>query len=257
MGKKYGVIIPLKSQEYHFVSTLSSRTRGDAFPGLIDASEAHNVMRMAEHPAKKRRRKGDTRERIIRNAARLFANHGYAATSIDAICEASGVLPSSVYWEFGNKAGVLQAALEDSARRWRDSSTKGVIRAIKERAESDGDRLGAYFDYMAGAFTKDPEFPRLMIMVALERRHKDVRALEIIRSYRVEWITEVSRLLAQLGLERAGPENPTAYEITDLTFACFDGGFISAQMDPDPARLRGMFGLLHLALRTLLQSRRE
>jgi AcrR family transcriptional regulator len=226
-------------------------------PGLIDASQTHNVMRMVEHPARKRRGKGDTRERIIRNAARLFATHGYAATSIDAICEASGVVPSSVYWEFGNKASVLQAALEDSAQRWRNSSTKGVIRAIRERAESDDDRLGAYFDYMAGVFTKDPEFPRLMIMAALERRHKDMRALEIIRSYRVEWVTEVSRLLAQLGLEGAGPEDPTAHEITDLTFACFDGGFISAQVDPDPARLRAMFSLLHSALRALLRPPRE
>lgn len=37
-----------------------------------------------------------TRERVIRAAAELFATRGFAATSISAIRNASGALPSSI-----------------------------------------------------------------------------------------------------------------------------------------------------------------
>jgi AcrR family transcriptional regulator len=57
------------------------------------------------------------RERVLDAAARLMADRGYAGTSISAICSASGLPPSSVYWHFRNKEGVLQAVLDRAARR--------------------------------------------------------------------------------------------------------------------------------------------
>jgi AcrR family transcriptional regulator len=207
---------------------------------------------VAQPKSRNKGKKGDTRRRIIRSAARLFATNGYAATSIAAICEAAGVVPTSIYWEFGSKAGVLEAVLEDSAQRWRTTATRGVLKAA-----AGGDRLDAYFDYMAKTFTKSPEFPRLMLMVALERGHKDHRALEIIRSHRVAWITELSELLPRLGLGKDSAESPTRYQIAELIFACLDGAFVSGQIDPDAARLESMLGLFDSALRARLLPSRE
>ena len=61
---------------------------------------------------------GETRQRVLRAASELFSARGFAGTSISAIRAASGVLPSSIYWEFGSKEGLLAAVLEDAAEQW-------------------------------------------------------------------------------------------------------------------------------------------
>lgn len=55
-----------------------------------------------------------TRERIVAQALRLFAEHGYAATSVAAIEEAAGLSPRSgaLYTHFGSKEQVLAAAVD-------------------------------------------------------------------------------------------------------------------------------------------------
>jgi AcrR family transcriptional regulator len=205
-----------------------------------------------EHSFPKGRKKRDTRQRVLEAAAELFATRGYAATSISAICKASGVLPSSMYWEFGNKAGIFAAVLEDSAERWLEQSTRSVLRVMKDRPGSNIDRLAAYFDYMAEVLTEGPEFLRLMLMMALERRDADPRALETVRSHRARSVETVARLFAACGLERPGPDGVTARDVALLTIACFDGAFTAAQIDADAADLRQMFTLLYSTMTAAL-----
>jgi AcrR family transcriptional regulator len=55
-----------------------------------------------------------TRDRILNEALRLFADHGYAGTSVASIEEAAGLSPHSgaLYTHFGSKEQVLAAAVE-------------------------------------------------------------------------------------------------------------------------------------------------
>jgi AcrR family transcriptional regulator len=53
-----------------------------------------------------------TRLRILDMAEQLFAERGYAATTIDAIASAAGVATDTVYASFGTKAGLLHKLLE-------------------------------------------------------------------------------------------------------------------------------------------------
>lgn len=55
-----------------------------------------------------------TRDRILNEALRLFAKHGYAGTSIASIEEAAGLSPHSgaLYTHFGSKEEVMAAAVE-------------------------------------------------------------------------------------------------------------------------------------------------
>jgi AcrR family transcriptional regulator len=59
---------------------------------------------------------GQTRERIAREALRLFARQGYAGTSIAQIEEASGLKPGAggLYSHFSSKREVLEAAVATS-----------------------------------------------------------------------------------------------------------------------------------------------
>jgi AcrR family transcriptional regulator len=52
-----------------------------------------------------------TRLRIIESAERLFAERGYATTTIEAVAGDAGVAVDTVYATFGNKRGILFALL--------------------------------------------------------------------------------------------------------------------------------------------------
>jgi AcrR family transcriptional regulator len=55
-----------------------------------------------------------TRDRILNEALRLFAEHGYAGTSVASIEEAAGLSPHSgaLYTHFGSKEQVMAAAVQ-------------------------------------------------------------------------------------------------------------------------------------------------
>jgi len=53
-----------------------------------------------------------TRARILDAAQNLFAEHGYANTTVAATAAAAGVAVDTVYATFGNKAGVLHALFD-------------------------------------------------------------------------------------------------------------------------------------------------
>jgi AcrR family transcriptional regulator len=55
-----------------------------------------------------------TRQRIIDAAGRLFAEHGYAATTISAIAQEADVAVETVYARFKNKQNLLEAFLDQS-----------------------------------------------------------------------------------------------------------------------------------------------
>jgi len=50
---------------------------------------------------------------IAREAARLFAERGYEATSVREIVEAAGVAKPTLYYHFGSKEGLAKALLSD------------------------------------------------------------------------------------------------------------------------------------------------
>ncbi|EMD9437072.1 TetR/AcrR family transcriptional regulator [Burkholderia cepacia] len=75
-----------------------------------------------------RPREFDTNE-VIDAAARVFWEQGYHATSIDALCEATGVFRGSLYRTFGDKHGLLVAAF--------DRYAEGAIARLKERLAAD------------------------------------------------------------------------------------------------------------------------
>ncbi|MET7328119.1 TetR/AcrR family transcriptional regulator [Nonomuraea sp. NPDC005650] len=56
----------------------------------------------------------ETRQKVFRAAVELIAEHGYAATTVDAIAERAGVAKGTVFYNFGSKEGLFEALLEHS-----------------------------------------------------------------------------------------------------------------------------------------------
>src|SRR5205807_10250328 len=67
-------------------------------------------------PAGQRRsreeKKAQTRERLIEAAARVFADKGFATTSLDEVADAAGLTKGAVYSNFENKEDLVRAVLE-------------------------------------------------------------------------------------------------------------------------------------------------
>ena len=55
-----------------------------------------------------------TRARVVDAAARLFVDHGYVATTIEAVADRAGVAVQTVYYVFGTKRNLLAAVLDAS-----------------------------------------------------------------------------------------------------------------------------------------------
>lgn len=63
------------------------------------------------------RRGQASKQQILDCALTLLGEHGYGGLSISAVCKAAKVAPTSIYWHFGDKAGLMAAMVKYSLRR--------------------------------------------------------------------------------------------------------------------------------------------
>lgn len=67
-----------------------------------------------------------SREHILEAAIEVLKERGYAGLSISAVCDKVDIAPTSIYWHFGSKAGLMEAVIERigiHAHRIRESVT--------------------------------------------------------------------------------------------------------------------------------------
>lgn len=97
----------------------------------------------------------DLKKQILDTAEMLFADNGYAATSIRSIAERSGVNPALVHYYFGNKKLLLQNVLE------RVLEPMGMaIAEMKIGPDASPELIARLLLSMAA---KHPNIPRLLI----------------------------------------------------------------------------------------------
>src|ERR1700751_4599818 len=60
-----------------------------------------------------------TRRQILETAQRLFAEHGYDATSLQMIADELGLTKAAVYYHFHAKSDILHAAMKPGIQRLR------------------------------------------------------------------------------------------------------------------------------------------
>ena len=72
-------------------------------------------------------KKAQTRERLIEAAAKVFAEKGFAATSLDEVADAAGLTKGAVYSNFENKEDLVRAVLE--AHQNRQSGIRDIATA--------------------------------------------------------------------------------------------------------------------------------
>jgi AcrR family transcriptional regulator len=166
-----------------------------------------------------------SRRRILDAAFDLMAEAGYSGTSVSMISRRSGLPPSSTYWHFGSKEGLLTAVVEDAARRW----LEGVPR-WNALSGSPRERVGAFFDAVAKAIIADPTPVRLLLLLPLERGDAlDESSREVVQRVRHS-ASQGFRLIYRdiFGNEAAAGREAFA----EFGLAVADGAIISLLVDP-------------------------
>src|SRR6516225_3307549 len=143
---------------------------------------------MAGKDQPKRRKRADgelSRERILDAATAIASERGYEGTSIALVSAKCGLPASSIYWHFKDKDDLNAAVIERSFAHW--------LSAWQMPAEGTGrERLIAVAMQIAKALLDSPDFLRLGLMLALERRPVEPRARAMfvaVRDQAVETIT--------------------------------------------------------------------
>lgn len=80
----------------------------------------------------KQERATRTRQALIRSAATVFEQHGYAQARLTLISSGAGVSTGALHFHFDNKAAVAEAVVAEASRGLRDMS--GVIRRRTDSA---------------------------------------------------------------------------------------------------------------------------
>jgi AcrR family transcriptional regulator len=166
-----------------------------------------------------------SRAEILDAAERLMGARGYAATSISALARASGLPPSSIYWHFGSKSGLLGAVMERGAQRF----FVDVVPTRMEQYEDPRERLAQLVEQCAVSMREHAQFVRLHFFLLLggdgERSQH-----EVVMRVRAEATRQIGK-----GLRRAyrpwGEQSARriAEEMTDTAQALFDGMFLAAE----------------------------
>jgi len=191
-------------------------------------------------PTKKQQQGEQSRALILDATERLMATRGYAATSISDIRKACGLPPSSIYWHFGSKEGVLAAVMERGADRF--------FAAIPTSEDADGQLA-----VLSRLQSQHPLFLRLFYMLSLERSD-DPAVAGVVRRVRDTAIRRFRAAITRLLPADAPPAKAerVVTELTALAIALSDGVFFAEHLEPDGTDVGRMYRRLSAAVTALI-----
>ena len=184
--------------------------------------------------ARRKRADGElSRERILDAATEIAAERGYEGTSIALVSAKCGLPASSIYWHFKDKDDLIAAVIESSFANW--------LTAWQVPAEGDApERLKGMAIQIAKALLDSPDFIRLGLMLALERRPEEPRARTMFLQARVEAYGQMIDVIRELIPEL---DDAQIHQLATYAIAGADGMFIAKEIGGDSVDLIGLFEL--------------
>jgi len=187
-----------------------------------------------EPAARRKRADGElSRERILDAATEIAAERGYEGTSIALVSAKCGLPASSIYWHFKDKDDLIAAVIESSFANW--------LTAWQVPGEGDApERLKGMAIQIAKALLDSPDFIRLGLMLALERRPEEPRARTMFLQARVEAYGQMIDVIRELIPEL---DDAQIHQLATYAIAGADGMFIAKEIGGDSVDLIGLFEL--------------
>jgi AcrR family transcriptional regulator len=190
-------------------------------------------------PTRRKRADGElSRERILDAASEIAAERGYEGTSIALVSAKCGLPASSIYWHFKNKDDLIAAVIERSFAGW--------LKAWQVPDEgAPRDRLIGLAMQIAKALLDSPDFIRLGLMLALERRPVEPRARAMFLQARAQTYDELAKTMREFTPELTEAQ---VHQLVTYAIAGADGLFIAKELGGDAVDLLELFELHAQAL---------
>jgi AcrR family transcriptional regulator len=164
------------------------------------------------------------RQQILDAAWACFARKGYYQTTMQDICQESGLSPGAIYRYFAGKEAI-RTAVYDRQQEW----ARDVLETARSQAGQPLDTLQVIGQTMWLSYFSDPTF-EMMTRVEIENLPEVLRDKDLLDNYRKDltfWRTLVTQLLSE------------AKEVGQL------------KADVDPASLASLIICTHQGLRHL------
>jgi AcrR family transcriptional regulator len=121
-----------------------------------------------------RAQKEDARERLLAAAAKLFAERGYRAASVDDVAAEAGFSKGAVYWHFDSKEDLLHTLIDERVRKRTE-----VLLARLAEAPPEVDTGHEVGDRYMQMLTEDPD----LVLLAVEYWSLAVRNPKLRKRY--------------------------------------------------------------------------
>lgn len=171
----------------------------------------------------------DRRKSILSAAERLFAERGYARTSMKEIAGAVGVTDAALYKHFESKRDILEVLYEE----------RGFFRALDELESLQGtldfeEQFRRNTTAATGLWEQNADFLRVIFTEALIA---DTMALDIHLELMRRWRRGIERLYliyAGRGEANAGRASLFARMVVDLSFGAYLDRLLVVRYGPEP-----------------------
>jgi AcrR family transcriptional regulator len=196
---------------------------------------------MAEERQSARRKRADgelSYERILDAATEIAAERGYEGASIALVSAKCGLPASSIYWHFKNKDDLIAAVIERSFADW-------VMAWQVPDEGSQRERLVGMALQIAKALLDSPDFIRLGLMLALERRPVEPRARGMFIQTRAQTCNQLTETMRGFAPDLTESQ---IHLLVTYAMAGADGLFIAKEIGGDAVDLLELFELHARAL---------
>ncbi|MFE5943167.1 TetR family transcriptional regulator [Streptomyces sp. NPDC056480] len=184
---------------------------------------------------KKRANGVESRQRILDAAVEIAGERGYEGTSIAAVSAKCGLPASSIYWHFKDKDDLIAAVIERSFETW--------LAAVELPSEETGtplERVTAMAGIVGKSLIDAPDFLRLGLMLALERRPAEPRGRTVFLQVRDIARAKIADMARELVPDL---DEDSVHALTTYAVAGADGLFVQREINGDDVDLVAMFEL--------------
>ena len=189
-----------------------------------------------------------SKERILAGAKELFLSRGYAATTVDAICEKAGLTKGSLYYFFDSKEELGLAVLEWSLGRGVQMLANGPHAQIAEPVE----KAFAFLEHLEECSPELWSGGCLLGSFAVELADTNSRMQQAVASMFQALADEFAEQVRPIAAQYRGKRSPSADELADALLGTVEGSIILAKAHRDPTRIPRAIRAFRLSLATLI-----
>lgn len=179
-----------------------------------------------------------TRERILDAAQALILDHGYGATTVDAVVARAGITKGAFFHHFSTKSDLARSLVDRYAAMDRDHLAHHLERARKLASDPLQQVLLLIAFYEEDFDALEGPFPGcLFASYIYENKLFDEQTLAVVKVTTLMWREEMKKLLEAVVAVHP-PKVPVDVEsLADLFYALTEGSFIMTKTLADKTLL--------------------